>query len=143
MVEDLHFLATDAQGLNFILGGGAAGGLGMVGGDQGDRLALVADVLPGQDGLVGDLQTVGLAPGDVVGGEHGQDPGHEQGLGGLDGADPGPGVGAADGGAPEHPLGPQVRGVGELALHLERAVGPPGALADPPGDRVPRDHRLR
>ena len=33
---------------------GAAGGLGVVGGDDGDRLALVADGLPGEHGLVGD-----------------------------------------------------------------------------------------
>ena len=123
-------------------GGGPAGGLGVVGGDQGDGLALVADVLPGQDRLVGDLQAVGLAAGHVLVGEDGQDPGHGQGLGRLDRADPGPRVGAADGRAPQHPLGPQVRGVGELSLHLERPVGPARALADPAGDRHGRGERL-
>src|SRR4029450_655462 len=52
--------------------GGPAGRLGVVGGYQGDRLALVADVLPGQHGLVGNLQAVGLAGGDGVGGEPGR-----------------------------------------------------------------------
>jgi hypothetical protein len=124
------------------VGGGPAGGLGVVGGYQADGLALVADVRPGQDRLVGDLEAVGLAAGHVLVGEDGQDPGHGQGLGGLDRADPGPWVGTADGRPPEHPLGPEVGGVGELSLHLEGPVGPAGALADPAGHRGRRRERL-
>ena len=37
--------------------------LGMVGGDQRDRLALVAHDVLGQHGLVGELQSVAVAPG--------------------------------------------------------------------------------
>ena len=38
-----------------------ARGLGMVGGDDRDRLALVADLVEREHGLVGDLEPVGLA----------------------------------------------------------------------------------
>ena len=46
--------------------GRRARGLGVVGGDDRDRLALVADVLPREHRLVVDLQPVGLAAGHVL-----------------------------------------------------------------------------
>ena len=45
------------------MGRGPAGGLRMVRGDQGHRLALVADLVHGEYRLVLVLQAVGLAPG--------------------------------------------------------------------------------
>ena len=47
--------------------------LGVIGRDDRHRLALVADVLPGEYRLVGDLQAEGLAAGHVLMGEHGVD----------------------------------------------------------------------
>ena len=55
------------------LGGGVAGGLRVVGGDDRDRLALVADLVPRQHRLVGDLEPVRLAAGHVLVREHGVD----------------------------------------------------------------------
>ncbi len=48
-------------------------GLGMIGGDGGDRLAHVADDVGGEHGLVLADQPVGGLAGDVVGGDHGLD----------------------------------------------------------------------
>ncbi len=55
--------------------GGPAGGLGVVGRDERDRFALVADELRGQHRLVGVLETEGVLPRDVVGGEDRVTPG--------------------------------------------------------------------
>jgi hypothetical protein len=52
----------------------------VVGGDYGDGLALVADVLPGEHGLIGDLHPVYLAPGDVLVGQNGAHTRHRLGL---------------------------------------------------------------
>ena len=56
-----------------------------------------------------------------------------EGRGRVEGADAGVGVGAAQGGAPHHPLQVQVRGERELALGLGRGVGPQDALAQARG----------
>ena len=113
------------------LRGGAARGLGVVGGDDRDRLALVAHLVPGEDRLVGDLEPVGLAAGDVLVGEDRVHAGDGERGRDVELADAGARVGAAEGGAPQHPVGPQVGRVGELALDLGDAVGPADALADP------------
>ena len=110
--------------------GRRARGLGVVGGDDRDRLALVADVLPREHGLVGDLQPVGLAAGHVLVGEHGLHAGHAQRGADLDRADLRARVRRAQGGAPQHPVRPRVGGVGELALDLRDPVGAADALAD-------------
>ena len=49
---------------------GTTGDLGMVGGDDGHGLALVADLVEGEHGLIGDLHAVRLLAGDVLVGEH-------------------------------------------------------------------------
>ena len=115
--------------------GRPAGGLRVVGGDERDRLALVADELRGQHRLVGVLQAEGVVPGDVVGGEHRPDARHGQRVGDVDAADAGVRVRAAQRDAPAHLVVPQVAGVGELAGDLERPVRPQRAdsVADPPG----------
>ena len=69
------------------------------------------------------VQAVDLAAGHVLVGEDGVDAGQRERLGDVDGEDPGRGMRAAQRRAPEHVLGPQVGGVRELALDLERAVG--------------------
>ena len=56
--------------------GGAARLLGMLGRDERDGLAEVADVLHGQDGLVGELEAVALVARDVLVREDGVDAGH-------------------------------------------------------------------
>lgn len=124
--DDGQLLIRDAD-----LGGGPAGGLRVVGGDQRDRLAVVAHLAVGEDGGVLDLQAVGAyGGGQVVVGEHGAHPGDGQRLGGVDRHDPGVREGAAQGVAPQHVLVPQVGGVRELAGHLEDAVRAGGGLAD-------------
>ena len=104
--------------------GGAPGGLGVVGGHRRDRLSHVADHVPGEDGLVGVVETVGLATGHVVGGEHRRDAGDLQRAGDVDAADRGGGMRRAHEVSPEHALGEQVGGEGELPADLRYAVGP-------------------
>ena len=53
----------------------AAGLLGLVGGDDRDRLAVVADPVDRQHRLVRELEPVGLRPGHVLVGQHRVDPG--------------------------------------------------------------------
>lgn len=113
------------------LGGGAARGLGVVGGDDRDGLAVVADLAVGEDGGVLELQAVALhLRRQVVVGEDRVNAGSGQRLGGVDGPDLGVRDGAAQGVAPEHVLVPHVGGVRELAGDLEGAVGAQGGLAD-------------
>ena len=56
--------------------GRAARLLGMLGRDERDRLAVVADAVDREHRLVGELEPVGLAAGHVVVREHGVDAGH-------------------------------------------------------------------
>ena len=104
--------------------------LGMVGGHQRDRLALVADLVDGQHRLVLVLQAVELLAGHVLVGEHREHAGHGQRGADVDGADPRRGMRAAEGHAPEHVRELQVGGVGELTRHLQGSVGAQSALAD-------------
>ncbi len=53
--------------------------LGMVGGNSGDRLAVVADDVGGEDRLVGLVEPVGLAARHVLVGDDGPDAAHLQG----------------------------------------------------------------
>jgi hypothetical protein len=123
--------------------GRAACGLGVVGGDQRHRFALVANELRGQHRLVGVLETEGVLPGDVVGGEHRPHPRHGQRVGDVDAADAGVRVRAAQRDAPAHLVVPQVAGVGELAGDLQRPVRPQGTVADPSGAGDGRRDRRR
>ncbi len=111
-------------------GRGPAGHLRVVGRHQCHRLALVPDLVPGQDRLVGVLEPVGLVSRYVIMGQHGGDPGHGQRLADVDPRDQGPGMRAAQGGPPQHPVQPQVGGVGKLPGHLLQPVGAGRALAD-------------
>ena len=110
--------------------GGPARGLGVVGGDDRDRLALVADVAPREHGLVGVLEPVRPAAGDVLVGEHGVDAGQRERGARCRARDPRARVRAAQRRAPQHPVAAQVRRVLELPAHLRHAVGARGARAD-------------
>ena len=123
--------------------GRPASGLGMVGGDQRHRLALVADELRRQHRLVGVLEAEGVLPGDVVGRQNRPHPRHAERLGDVDAPDPRVRMRAAQGDAPDHLVVPQVAGVGELAGDLQRAVGPQRAVADAPLGRGRRGRRGR
>jgi len=105
----------------------------MIGSDQGDRLALVADLVERQHRLVGHLHAVGLGSGHVLMREHRMHAGHGAGLARVDGADARGGMRAAQGGGEHHPVDPQIRGVCELARDLEVAVRPRHARPDPAG----------
>lgn len=113
------------------LGRGAARGLRVVGGDDRDGLAVVADLAVREDRGVLDLQAVGLhRGGQVVVGQDRVDAGLREGLGGVDGHDLGVGDGGAQDLAPEHVLVPHVGRVRELAGHLEGAVRAERGLSD-------------
>ena len=116
------------------LGGRVAGGLRVVGGDERHRLALVADLVPGQHRLVGDLEPVHLATGHVLVREDGVHAADRERGRDVQLADARPRVRAAQGRSPQHPVGPQVGGIGEVALHLRDAVGAADALADAAAD---------
>ena len=110
----------------------------MVGGDDRDRLALVADLVPGQHRLVGDLEPVGLAAGHVLVREDGVHAADAERGRDVQLADPRARVRAAQRRAPQHPVGPQVGRVREVALDLRDAVGAADALADAAADRWSR-----
>lgn len=117
--------------LDLDLGGGAARGLRVVGGDEGHGLAVVAYDAVGEDRGVLDLQTVVPHIGrQVVVGEYGVDAGLGERLRGVDGDDLGVRDRGAQDLAPQHVLVPHVGGVRELAGDLEGAVGPERGLAD-------------
>ena len=97
--------------------------LGMLGGDERDRLAEVANAVDRQHRLVGELEAVVLLAGDVRVREHRVDAGHRHRLGDVDRDDARVRVRAPHRVAPEHPGRDQVARVGELALHLRHAVG--------------------
>ena len=65
---------------------------------------------------------------------------HGQRRGDVDPADARPRVRRAQRRAPQHPVGPHVRRVGELALDLRDAVGPPDRHADAVPDLGDRAH---
>ncbi len=115
-----------------------AGRLRMVRGHQRHRLALVAHLVDRQGRLVGDLQPVELGARDVLVGEHRVHPRQRQRRRHVHRQDVRPRVRRAQRPAPQHVLVPQVRGVGELAPHLQRPVrtlrgtadAVPGSLVD-------------
>ena len=115
---------------------GRPSGLRVVGGDQRHRLALVADDVDGQHRLVGQLEPVDPLAGDVVTGQHRLHAGDGERRADVDRADAGEGVRAAERDAPEHVLHPEVAAVGELAAHLEGAVGAGRIVPDPAGARA-------
>jgi hypothetical protein len=100
------------------LGRGAARLLWVLGRDDCHRLSEVADVLHGEDGLVGELEAVALLSRDVLVCEHSVDAGHAARLARVDALDARGRVRAADGMAEEHAGGEEVAGIGELAGDL-------------------------
>ena len=120
--------------------GGAARGLGMVGGDDRHRLALVADLGEREHGLVVMLEPVRLAPRHVLVRQHRVHAGDRERGAELDPADARAGVRRAQRRAPQHVLGPHVRRVGELALDLRDAVRAADGDADAVANRRGRGH---
>jgi len=119
--------------------GGPAGDLGVVGGDGGDRLAVVPDHPVGEHRLVVVLQAVGPAAPQVVVGDDRVHAGDGQRGRGVQGPDAGVGMRAAQGRAPHHPVHPQVGGERELALGLCRGVGAEHALTEAGGPALARE----
>src|SRR5881396_2894403 len=99
--------------------------------DERHRLAPVADVIGREDWLVFDLEPVHILAPQVMVREHCPHAGHGASLGDVDVDDPRVRVRAAHRRAPQHPLGPQFRRVGEGAAHLGAPVWAADALADP------------
>ncbi len=105
--------------------GRAARLLGMLGGDERDRLAVVADAVDREHRLVGELEPVGLRARDVGVREHGVDAGHRRAPSQMSiDAIARVRVRAAQRVAPEHPGRAEVARVRELAVHLRRHVRP-------------------
>lgn len=124
--DDRQFAVLDLD-----LGGGTARGLRVVGGDDGDRFPVVADLAVGEDRGVLDLQAVVLHVGRQVVVRHdGVDAGQCEGLGRVDRDDLGVRDRGAQDLAPQHVLVPHVRRVRELAGDLEDAVRAERGLAD-------------
>ena len=116
-------------------------GLGMVGGDGGDRLADVAHDVAREHRLVLVDQAVGELAGHVVGGDDGLDAGDPPRRRHVDAHDAGVRVRRAQRGAPQHAVAAEVGRELERALHLGDAVGPHGrraehVAADPGVDRA-------
>ena len=109
------------------------GHLGVVGGDQRDRLARVPHQVGGEHRLVGVLEPVGVLARNVIAGQDGIDAGRGQGLADRYRPDPGVRVRAAQRRAPDHVVHPQVAAVGELPGDLPPAVRPDRAGADAAG----------
>lgn len=82
--DGIQDLVLDGDG-----GGGEAGGVGVVGRDGGDGLAVVAYDLGGEDGAVGDEPSVGGVAEDVEMGHHGPYARHFGRRGRVDRQDPG------------------------------------------------------
>ena len=125
--DGLERLVGDADLL-----GGAARLLRVLGGDEGDRLAEVADAIDREHRLVRELEPVGLRAGHVGVGQHGVDAGHRHRLREVDLDDARVRVRASNRVAPEHAGGDQVARVGEFPGHLRDRVRALDALADAP-----------
>ena len=125
--------------------GGAARLFRMLGRDDRDRFAEVADAVDREHGLVGKLEPVGLRARDVGVGEYGVDAGHADGFCDINLLDQSVGMGAAQRVAPEHLGGDEVARIGELAGRLRNRVDALDALADAPALERPRrsDHSGR
>jgi hypothetical protein len=123
--------------------GGAARLLGLLSGDEGDRLAEVADAVDREHRLVGELESVGLLPGHVLVRHDRVDAGHADGLGDVDREDPRVGVRAANRLPPEHPGRIEVARVRELARDLGDAVLAPHRVADAAELELTRRHAHR
>ncbi len=105
--------------------------LGMLGGDNGDRLAEVAHLLEREHRLVGELEAVALLSGNVRVRQHGVHARRRQRLAQVDRENACVRVRAAQRVAPEHPGGREVARVRELARRLRDPVDAHDALADP------------
>jgi hypothetical protein len=114
----------------------------VLGGDECDRLAEVADAVDREHRLVGKLEPVRLRAGHVDMREDGVDAGHRQRARDIDLQDPRVRVRAADGVAPEHARRDQVARIGELARHLRDRVDPPDGLPDSAELELPRPPTL-
>ena len=104
--------------------------LGMLGGDQRDRLAEEAHPVDREHGLVGELEPVAFLARHVLVREHRVDAGHAERGGDVDPGDQRVRVRAADRVAPEHVRVHEVARIGELARRLRDPVDARDALAD-------------
>ncbi len=112
-------------------GGGHARGVRVVGGDGGQRLAVVAYDLGGEDRAVGRAAAEHRGAGDVLVGDDRADAGHLERVRGVDRLDARVRVRGAQHGGPQQALGPQVGGVREGALGLGARVGGREGGAEP------------
>ena len=114
-----HFVVDDDGGER------ASTGLRMIGGHGSHRLSDVTNFVTdaGEHRLILDDQAVRQLPGYVVGGENARDSVDRQRGRDVDRTNAGPRVGRAQGGSPQHAVGPHVAAEGETAGHLGGGVG--------------------
>jgi hypothetical protein len=111
-------------------GRGAPGGRRVIGGDDRDRLAVVADAVDGEHGLIGPDDADAAVARNVVGGQHRVHAVQCERGARVDAQDPRRGVRRAGGRAVQHPVDPQVRGVQEPPVDLRGPVGARQPRAD-------------
>ena len=133
--DRLELLVLDPDAL-----GRAARLLGMLGGDERDRLAVVENAVDREHRLIGELEPVGLLTWDVLVREHGMDARHRHRLGDVDRKDARVRMRASKRVPPQHPRHDEVARIRELALHLRRRVDTRDELAD--AAHLQRAHRL-
>lgn len=102
---------------------GEAGRVGVVGGDRGDRLAVVADQFGREDRAVDHPAAVSTVAGDVLVRDDRAYARHLGGGAGVDGHDAGVRVRGTQHRRPQQSLGPEVGRVREGALGLRTGVG--------------------
>ena len=106
--------------------------LRVLGRDDRNGLAVIADAVEGEHGLVGELEAVALLAGNVLVREHRVDARHADRPGRVDGGYERVRMWAPDGVAPEHVGRVEVARVGELACDLGNRVDPAHGLAHAP-----------
>lgn len=107
------------------------GDFGVLGGDRGDGLAVVAHDVAGEHRLVHVFEPVGRGAGHVLGGDHGVHAGDGERRTDVDRNDARRGVRRSERATPDHAVSGQVRGELEGAEDLGDAVGADRALPHP------------
>src|SRR6266550_2298405 len=109
---------------------GGASQFRVFGGDDGHRLAGIANHVRRKHRLVLHVEAEGFLAGYVGVGQDGADARRRKRRRGVDRDDPRMRMWAAQGRAPEHPVAAEVAGVLELALHLGNTIHPTNRLTD-------------
>ena len=120
--------------------GGTTRLLGMVGGNQRDRLTVIAHAIDREHRLIGELEPVRLRAGNIGVGQDGMHPGEQEGRAEVDRDDARVRMRAAQRPSPEHPRLIEIARVRERAGHLGDAVRAAGLDLRAPSLQRARAH---